>query len=123
MYGAGRWQGKLEYRQAFLARMVDIGAELFAMSAACVRAVRDDTPEARELAEAFCVQARVRVAEHFDRLWHNSDRVDRTLAAKVLDGRHVWLEEGVLDTSIPGPWIAAATPGPSTGEDVHRTVG
>ncbi|HEY8293759.1 MAG TPA: acyl-CoA dehydrogenase family protein, partial [Micrococcaceae bacterium] len=29
-YGMGRWQGRLEYKQAFLGRIVDIGAELFA---------------------------------------------------------------------------------------------
>ena len=33
-YGMSRWQGKLECKQGFLGRIVDIGAELFAMSAA-----------------------------------------------------------------------------------------
>src|SRR5947209_1156069 len=37
-YGMARWQAKLEQRQGFLGRIVDIGAEPFAMSAACVRA-------------------------------------------------------------------------------------
>ena len=37
-YGMGRWQAKLEYKQAFLGRIVDIGAELFAMAACCSRA-------------------------------------------------------------------------------------
>ena len=37
-YGMARWQGRLEHKQGFLARVVDIGAELFAMSAAVVRA-------------------------------------------------------------------------------------
>jgi hypothetical protein len=37
-YGMARWQGGLERRQAFLGRIVDIGAELFAMSASVVRA-------------------------------------------------------------------------------------
>src|SRR6185369_13937695 len=32
-YGMARWRGKMERKQAFLGRMVDIGAELFAMSA------------------------------------------------------------------------------------------
>ena len=40
-YGMARWQGRLERRQAFLGRIVDIGAELFAMSAVCVRAQMD----------------------------------------------------------------------------------
>ena len=37
-YGMARWRGKMERKQAFLGRMVDIGAELFAMSATVVRA-------------------------------------------------------------------------------------
>src|SRR5690606_27647251 len=36
-YAMSRWQGKMETNQRFLRRIVDIGAELFAMSAACVR--------------------------------------------------------------------------------------
>jgi hypothetical protein len=41
----------------------------------------------------------------------------------VLTGRYTWLEEGIIDPSIPGPWIASAEPGPSKAEDVHRHVG
>src|SRR6478672_6677082 len=37
-YGMSRWQAKMEYRQVFLGRVVDIGAELFAIAAACSRA-------------------------------------------------------------------------------------
>lgn len=37
-YAMSRWQGRMETKQGFLGRIVDIGAELFAMSAACVRA-------------------------------------------------------------------------------------
>jgi alkylation response protein AidB-like acyl-CoA dehydrogenase len=122
-YAAGRWQGKLERKQGFLGRMVDIGAELFAMSAVCVRAKADDRPEAYELAEAFCAQAQVRVTELFERMWHNTDDLDAKLAKQVMAGRYTWQEEGVIDPSIPGPWIAAAEPGPSEAENVHRTVG
>jgi alkylation response protein AidB-like acyl-CoA dehydrogenase len=122
-YAAGRWQGKLERKQGFLGRMVDIGAELFAMSAVCVRAKADDRPEAYELAEAFCAQAQVRITELFERMWHNTDDLDAKLAKQVLAGRYTWQEEGVIDPSIPGPWIAAAEPGPSEAENVHRTVG
>ena len=46
-YGMARWQGKLEFRQGFLGRVVDIGAELFAMSAA-VRPGRDAARRRRE---------------------------------------------------------------------------
>src|SRR5215217_2302977 len=73
-YGMSRWQGKLEHRQRFLGRIVDIGAELFAMTAACVRAQRDRADgTAAELADAFCQQARVRAEQLFDGLWKNSD--------------------------------------------------
>jgi alkylation response protein AidB-like acyl-CoA dehydrogenase len=129
-YAASRWQGKLEYKQGFLGRMVDIGAELFAMSAVCVRAEMDAASaegpaaaSARQLADAFCRQARIRVGELFDRLWNNTDALDVKLAARVLAGDYTWLEEGVLDPSIPGPWIADATPGPSQRDNVHRPIG
>jgi alkylation response protein AidB-like acyl-CoA dehydrogenase len=126
-YASGRWQGKLEGKQGFLGRMVDIGAELFAMSAVCVRAQMDAAETARggtaiELADAFCRQARLRVEELFDRLWRNTDALDAQLAKKVLAGEFTWQEEGVIDPSIPGPWIAAAEPGPSKVDNVHRTI-
>ncbi|MBX6766223.1 MAG: acyl-CoA dehydrogenase family protein [Actinomadura rubrobrunea] len=135
-YAVSRWQGGLERRQGFLARMVDIGAELFAMSAVCVRAHadavngamfglngRDPGESALRLADAFCRQARVRIDELFTGMWHNTDVFDGRLARQVLDGDFIWQEEGVLDPSIPGPWIAHPEPGPSTRENVHRTIG
>ncbi len=126
-YASGRWQGTLERKQGFLGRMVDIGAELFAMSAVCVRAQMDAAETTRgstaiELADAFCRQARLRVEELFDRLWRNTDALDVQLAKKMLAGEFTWLEEGVIDPSIPGPWIAAAEPGPSKRDNVHRTI-
>jgi hypothetical protein len=33
------------------------------------------------------------------------------------------LTEGIIDPSIPGPWVAAAEPGPTKAEDVHRHIG
>jgi hypothetical protein len=133
-YAAGRWQGGLERKQGFLGRMVDIGAELFAMSAVCVRAHADASGQsgladgapgksALLLADAFCKQARVRVDELFDGLWRNTDAMDAKLARAVLAGDFAWIEEGVLDPSIPGPWIAPSEPGPSERETVHRTIG
>jgi alkylation response protein AidB-like acyl-CoA dehydrogenase len=130
-YGMARWQGKLERKQGFLGRIVDIGAELFAMSATCVRAQMDAATStgtqrgavASELADLFCTQARLRAEELFDQLWSNTDAADSALARRVLAGRYTWLEEGIIDPSIPGPWIASAEPGPSKAEDVHRHVG
>ncbi|WP_227997713.1 acyl-CoA dehydrogenase family protein [Nocardia australiensis] len=127
MYAMGRWQAGLEYRQSFLGRVVDIGAELFAMSAACVRAQAArvaDAPEAEaaeELADTFCRQSRIRVRRLFDALWDNTDDDDRALARGVLDSRYAWLEGGVLDPSEgTGPWIAEWQIGPSTEANLLR---
>jgi alkylation response protein AidB-like acyl-CoA dehydrogenase len=120
-YGMSRWQGKLEHKQRFLGRIVDIGAELFAMTAACVRAQRDRADgTAVELADAFCQQARVRAEQLFDGLWRNSDDSDRTLARGVLEGRYTWVEKGIIDPSIEGPWIAQD--GGAANENVHRVI-
>ncbi|MDI2037098.1 acyl-CoA dehydrogenase family protein [Paenarthrobacter nitroguajacolicus] len=126
-YGMGRWQAKLEHKQAFLGRIVDVGAELFAMAACCSRAesLLRTHPEqgaaAFELAEAFCEQARVRVDEYFDQLWRNTDDGDHDLSRKVLAGDYGWLEAGILDQSEgTGPWIGDASPGASKKENLHR---
>jgi Acyl-CoA dehydrogenases len=123
-YGMSRWQGRLEHRQGFLGRLVDIGAELFAMTATCVRAHEDTAEFGRrpyELADTFCHQARHRVDKLFHDLWSNSDAEDVRLARLVLDGRYPFVEEGILDPSTDGAWIADSRPGPAMGDDVHRT--
>jgi alkylation response protein AidB-like acyl-CoA dehydrogenase len=130
-YGMARWQGRLERKQGFLGRIVDIGAELFAISATCVRAQMDRSDgagtqrgaTAYDLADLFCKQARLRADELFGQLWTNTDAADSQAAKGILGGSYAWLEEGVLDPSIPGPSIAEVELGPSRAEDVHRTIG
>jgi alkylation response protein AidB-like acyl-CoA dehydrogenase len=126
-YAMSRWQGRMETKQGFLGRIVDIGAELFAMSAACVRAEHlrltgQHGRQAYQLADAFCCQSRIRVDELFGRLWSNTDDLDRKVVKGVLAGAYEWLEQGVIDPSGEGPWIADATPGPSRKENVHRPI-
>ncbi|WP_033284932.1 acyl-CoA dehydrogenase family protein [Streptomyces sp. NRRL F-525] len=126
-YAMSRWQGRMETKQGFLGRIVDIGAELFAMSAACVRAELlrtqgDHGREAYQLADAFCEQSRIRVEELFGRLWTNTDAVDRKVVKGVMGGAYTWLEEGIVDPSGDGPWIADTTPGPSKADNLHRPV-
>ncbi|MEU1279513.1 acyl-CoA dehydrogenase family protein [Streptomyces sp. NPDC005805] len=126
-YAMSRWQGRMETKQGFLGRIVDIGAELFAMSAACVRAEHlrasgEHGREAYQLADVFCRQARLRVEELFGRLWSNTDDIDTTVVKGVLSGTYTWLEDGIVDPSGEGPWIADQTPGPSTRENVHRPI-
>src|SRR3712207_2012586 len=71
-YAMGRYQARLERKGELLGRIVDIGAELYAIACACVYA---DTlgrqqparrQEAYELADLFCGQARRR-ADRLDR--------------------------------------------------------
>ncbi len=126
-YGMARWQASLERRQGFLGRIVDIGAELFAMSAACVRAEaqRVEDPvvgrQAYELAETFCEQATLRVEALFHALWTNTDSSDVRLTDHVLEGRYTWLENGIVDQSEgTGPWIAHWEPGPSSETNLAR---
>ncbi len=113
-YAMSRWQGKMERKQAFLGRVVDIGAELFAMSAVCVRAraERDTRPENVELADLFCRQAKVRVDALFTALWENTDSIDVTAAKRILAGRYAALEDGVVTPPTDLPWVAPWTPRP-----------
>ncbi len=118
-YGMTRWQAKLEYRQTFLGRLVDVGAELFAMASAVAYAdtIGRERPErraeAQELAELFCTQARNRVETLFHELWNNVDDANRSAAARVLDGRYRWLEEGLVDPAGDGPMIPEEVKQPS----------
>jgi alkylation response protein AidB-like acyl-CoA dehydrogenase len=117
--GKARWGKRLATRHMFLARVVDIAAELYAMTASCVYAKEI---EAFTLADAFCRQSRRRIAELTDQLWVNTDDHDREVAATVLADDHLWLEDGVLDPSIEGPWLADPAPGPTLRQNRHRTV-
>jgi alkylation response protein AidB-like acyl-CoA dehydrogenase len=111
-YGMARWQAGTENHGAFLGRIVDIGAELFAIAAAVVytqTAIREHperATETRELAQTFCHQARLRTERLFHQLWNNADTPNHRLAVDVLKGRHTWLEADILDPSTgDGPMI------------------
>ena len=107
----GRYQARLEQKGALLGRMVDIGAELYAMACVCVYAhtiVREDSTrreEAFELAELFCAQARARVERRFDDLFTPDDDESYKVAQRILAGEHTWMEEGILDPAGEGPMI------------------
>ncbi|OGU00209.1 MAG: acyl-CoA dehydrogenase [Gemmatimonadetes bacterium GWC2_71_10] len=93
-----RFGPKLEQRQMVLFRLVDIGAELFAMAAVCARAEmlrRKGQPEAVDLAELFCRDARRRVRAIFRRVFDNDDVATYGVAKDVLSGKHLWFEQGL----------------------------
>jgi alkylation response protein AidB-like acyl-CoA dehydrogenase len=96
-----RFGPKLEKKQAVLFRLVEIGAELFAISAACSRAmmlVKKD-PDNRgpvRMADVFSRQSRRKVNQLFGSVFHNDDDRTYRLAQSVLKGQDAWLEEGMV---------------------------
>ncbi len=102
-HGMAIYQAKMERKQGFLFRCVDIVMELFAMSAALshARQLRDagapEAPQALELADLFCHQARRRVRASFKALWSNDDARLNQVAARVMKGDDVWLAAGRMD--------------------------
>ena len=101
-----RFGPKLEQRQSVLFRLVDVGAELFAMAATCARAQRmlERDPasgkRAVKLADVFCRQARRRVSAKFSGLRRNEDVPTYKFAQELLAGEHRWLEQGMVELDV-----------------------
>jgi alkylation response protein AidB-like acyl-CoA dehydrogenase len=102
-HGMAVYQAKMERKQGFLFRCVDIVMELFVMAATVshARQLRDEgdaeAERAAELADLFCRESRRRVRRLFQDLWSNEDNGKNRLAASVMKGDHTWLEQGRLD--------------------------
>ncbi len=112
-HGMLAYRARLQTKQAFLFRLVDISNELFAMAASISRAHalsaarRPEAAEAVDLAEQFCRGARRRIKQLFRDLWSNDDDSRYRTAQDVLRGRHVWLEGGILGREGHGPTAGA----------------
>lgn len=94
-------QKKLVTRQNTINRFIDIGTDLFAMSAACSYAAslhkRDDRKKnSIDLADLFCRQARQRIENNFKGSIHNHDRLSNLTAKKLLAGEYEWLENDII---------------------------
>lgn len=95
-YGMMLYRAKMEKKQAFLFRLVDIGVDLYAMTAAILRANSDgcqDKEGALALADTFCRMAERRIKQNFKNLWSNDDKRKYTIARNVLDAKYQWLEQ------------------------------
>jgi alkylation response protein AidB-like acyl-CoA dehydrogenase len=102
-YAMMRYGAKLERRQAVLARLVDIGAELFAMVAACAKAQslrtssnaeeRGQAASAIHMAEGFCRMSRRMIDADFRGVFHNDDQPIYELAQRVMGDEVKWMEE------------------------------
>jgi hypothetical protein len=99
-YAMGKYQAKLERKGKLLGRFVDIGAELYAMSCACVRAQslakEPHGRDAQRLADVFCKRSRLRIKALFSAINQNADDSTYRLAQDVLKGQYAWLEEGAI---------------------------
>lgn len=96
-----RFGPALEKRQVLLARIADIGADLFAIAASCVYAQKriNDGEEAEKvlvLVDDFAAQARLRIDANFRGVTLNADQHGYDLAQQVIAGEHTWLEDGIL---------------------------
>jgi hypothetical protein len=85
---------------------VDVGCDLFAMSAAVCRAERmrrekaAEAPGAVELADLFCRMTRRRIAQHFAGMRSNDDVAKYQTARRLLSGEFLWLEEGLTPAEL-----------------------
>jgi hypothetical protein len=115
-YAMGRYQAKLEQKGSLLGRIVDIGAELYAIASACTYAstLAADDPQNKdavyELADLFCNQARRRADDLFHALWANDDDDQYKVAQSVLEGRYEFFESDVIDPAGDGPMIPESQP-------------
>lgn len=116
----------LERRQLILARIVEIGTDLFAMAATASKAhamvtanPNDRTPLA--LADEFCDTARTRVEANFKGLFFNKDRASHKLTQNVMKDKYLWLEEGVVRGNIADPKLAANGVGLATEREKTHT--
>lgn len=95
------YQQKLVNKQNTLNRFVDIGLDLFAMSAACSYADSlakkgGKEKNSAELADMFCCQAEARIKRNFRDVWHNPDRLSRDVSKNLLAGAYEWLENDII---------------------------
>jgi hypothetical protein len=96
-----RFGPALEKQQMLLGLFVDIGTELFAMSATVARAsalaqAEDTADDALRLADYFCRTARLRIEQAFWRVRHNAFRTGYRLAQQLLERRPDCLKDGIV---------------------------
>jgi len=94
-----KYQQKLESKQSILNRVVDIGTELFAISAVCSYAAmlhKDGQTNAVDLADSFCCDARKRIEVTFKEGAQNTDRQNLKIAKKILAKEFEWMENQII---------------------------
>jgi alkylation response protein AidB-like acyl-CoA dehydrogenase len=96
---------KLERRQLTLGRIVDIGTELFAITAtalyadALLKQREGEYPRAEleQLGRSFVADAQARIASSFAALAHNNDDRNYQFTQAILEGKHRYLRRGIVE--------------------------
>jgi hypothetical protein len=60
-------------------------------------ATKQGQPQAIQLADTFCIEARDRIEQLFRTLYGAHDAKMYALAMSVMKGEHAWLEQGIVD--------------------------
>ena len=95
-----KYKKKLEHKQMILGRLMDIGTDLFVMSATCSYAVlqakKQNNDTAYDLANYFCELAERRINQNFEELTDNDDSHTNSIAKRIVNKEFKWLEEGII---------------------------
>ena len=101
----GRYQQKLERKTLILSRYVEIGTDLYAMTASLARAeaMLAQTPDNKtinDVVDLFCNIARKRIANNFRLLKSNHDNLIDKVGKEFLENDLAWMSDGVY-TDVP----------------------
>jgi alkylation response protein AidB-like acyl-CoA dehydrogenase len=99
-----RFQAKLERKQMVLFRIVDIGTDLFAMSASISYAAmlaKQGHENAMDLADVFCREARMRIETNFRYLFDNHDEQSYKLVSHLLKDEFEWFKGPMVEPVMP----------------------
>ncbi len=94
-----KYQQKLESKQSILNRVVDVGTELFAISATCSYAAmlkKNSQENAVDLANSFCNESRKRIETTFKENRDNDDQSNLRIAKKILARNFEWMENEII---------------------------
>jgi hypothetical protein len=100
-HAMAKHQAGLEKQGVLLARLVEIGAEIFAVASVVSRTqdlIEKGTPrkDLIPLVQFFVEEAKLRIDDRFRGLTHNNDRIGYKLAQAVANGAYPWLEDGII---------------------------
>ena len=101
-HGMVRFGAKMEKRQAFLFRVIDIAMELFVITASVAKSRayddlgHDAKKSAERLADLASRNASRKVRKLFKDLWSNDDALKYAVGREVLSEEHTWLEKGII---------------------------